>query len=94
MWYNRLSRYLQKNWYISNQICPCVFIKKSQSGFVIIVVNMDDLNLVGTTIEVDEAIIYPKTEFEKKDFGKTKCCLGIQVEHLSSEIFIHQYTYT
>lgn len=85
MWYNRLSRYLQKNGYISNQICPCVFIKKSQSGFVIITVYVDDLNLVGSATEVDEAVIYLKTEFEMKDLGKTKYCLGIQVEHLSSE---------
>ena len=94
MWYNRLSRYLQKNGYISNQICPCVFIKKSQSGFVIIAVYVDDLNLVGTATEVDEAVIYLKTEFEMKDLGKTKYCLGIQVEHLSSGIFLHQSTYT
>ena len=84
MWYNKLSRCLQKNGYISNQTCPCVFIKKSQSGFVIIVVYVDDLNLVGTTTEVDDVVIYLKTEFEMKDLGRTKYCLGIQVEHLST----------
>ena len=70
------------------------FYQKSQSGFVIIVVYVDDLNLLGTTTEVDEAVIYLKTEFEMKDLGKTKYCLGIQVEHLSSGIFLHQSTYT
>ncbi|XP_074369756.1 uncharacterized protein LOC141711251 [Apium graveolens] len=49
---------------------------------------------VGTTTEVDEAAIYLKTEFEMKDLGRTKYCLGIQVEHLSSGIFLHQSTYT
>ena len=29
MWYNRLSEYLLKEGYQNNQICPCVFIKKS-----------------------------------------------------------------
>ena len=29
-----------------------------------------------------------------KDLGKTKFCLGLQIEHLSSGILIHQSTYT
>ncbi|XP_074352167.1 secreted RxLR effector protein 161-like [Apium graveolens] len=29
-----------------------------------------------------------------KDLGRTRFCLGIQVEHLSSEIFVHQSNYT
>ncbi|TLX67027.1 hypothetical protein E9993_23340, partial [Labilibacter sediminis] len=31
MWYNRLSEYLIRMGYVSNDICPCVFIKKSTS---------------------------------------------------------------
>ena len=29
-----------------------------------------------------------------KDLGKTKFCLGLQIEHLADEIFVHQSTYT
>ena len=29
-----------------------------------------------------------------KDLGKTKFCLGLQIEHLTNGIFIHQSTYT
>ena len=49
MWYNRLSGYLLKEGYQNNPICPCVFIKKSQSEFVIISVYVDDLNIIGTS---------------------------------------------
>ena len=52
MWYNRLSEYLLKEWYVNNPICPCVFIKKSETGFAIIAVYVDDLNLVGTPEEL------------------------------------------
>jgi hypothetical protein len=31
MWYNRLSEYLLKEGFENNPICPCVFIKKSES---------------------------------------------------------------
>ncbi|XP_060178037.1 secreted RxLR effector protein 161-like [Lycium barbarum] len=29
-----------------------------------------------------------------KDLGKTKFCLGLQIEHLTNGIFVHQLTYT
>ena len=47
MWYNRLSKYLLKEGYDNNPICPCIFIKRSKTGFAIIVVYVDDLNLIG-----------------------------------------------
>ena len=31
MWYNRLIEYLLKVGYVNNPICPCVFIKKSET---------------------------------------------------------------
>ena len=44
MWYNRLSEYLLKEGFENNPTCPCVFIKKSESGFAIIAVYVDNLN--------------------------------------------------
>ena len=46
MWYNRLSKYFLKE--ENNPICPCNFIKKSKSGFVIIIIYINDLNIIGT----------------------------------------------
>ena len=48
MWYNCLNKYLLKEGYANNLICTCIFIKKSKTGFAIIIVYVDDLNLVGT----------------------------------------------
>jgi hypothetical protein len=31
---------------------------------------------------IEEEKTYLKTEFEMKDLGKTKFCLGLQLEHL------------
>ena len=94
MWYKRLSEYLLKEGFENNPICPCVFIKKSDSGFVIIAVYVDDLNLVGTPEEIRRTATYLKNEFEMKDLGKTKFCLGLQLEHLPNGILIHQSNYT
>jgi len=44
MWYNRLSEYLIKEGYKNDSICPCIFIKRSGSEFMIIAIYVDDLN--------------------------------------------------
>ena len=93
MWYNRLSEYLLKEGYVNNPICPCVFIKKSETGFAIIVVYVDDLNLVGTREELTKTAEYLKKEFEMKDLGKTKFCIGLQIEHFPNGVLVHQSTY-
>jgi hypothetical protein len=89
MWYNRLSEFLLQKGYLNNDDCPCVFIKKSTDGFCIILVYVDDLNIIGTTQEIHEASNHLKTEFEMKDLGKTKFCLGLHLEHIPSGILVH-----
>ena len=79
---------------MNNSICPCIFIKKVETGFAIIVVYVDDLNLIRTPEELIKTIDYLKKEFEMKDLGKTKYCLGLQIEHCSDGVLIHQSTYT
>ena len=58
MWYNRLNEYLTREGYRNNNNSPCVFIKKSNSGFVIIAVYVDDLNIIETPEELDNTAIY------------------------------------
>jgi hypothetical protein len=89
MWYNCLTKYLLKEGFENNPICPCVFLKKSESGFAIIAVYVGDLNLVGTLEELIKIATYLKKEFEMKDLGKTKFCLGLQIKHFPNEIVIH-----
>jgi hypothetical protein len=63
-------------------------------GFCIISVYVDDLNIKGNKLDIDEARHHLTTKFEMKDLGKTKFCLGRQLEHLPSGILVHQSTYT
>ena len=93
MWYNRLSESLFKKGYVNDAMCPCVFIKRSQNGYVIIAVYVDDLNIIGTPNELKEACAYLKSEFEMKDLGETRLCIGLQIDHLSQGVLIHQSAY-
>ena len=77
MWFNRLSNFLLKRGYTNNDDCPCVFIKKSNDEFCIISVYVDDLNMIGTARDIEEAMAYLKIGFEMKDWGKTKFYLGL-----------------
>jgi hypothetical protein len=93
MWYTRLSEYLIKRGYKNDELCPCVFIKKTSSGFSIIAVYVDDMNIIGTLDEIRDTASYLKSEFEMKDLGKTRFCLGIELEHRACGILIHQSAY-
>ena len=76
MWNNCLSEYLLKEGYKNEHICPCVFIKKANSRFQIIVIYIDDLNIVGNLEEISQVTNCLKKEFEIKDIEKTKFCLN------------------
>jgi hypothetical protein len=56
-------------------------------------VYVDDFNIIGHKRDVDEARNLLKTKFEMKDLGKTKYCLGLQIEHLPMGILVHQSAY-
>jgi hypothetical protein len=77
MWYNRLSEFLSLKGYTNIDDYPCVFIKKSSTGFCIISVYVDDLNVIVKETDINEAHHHLKTEFEMKDLGQTKFCLDI-----------------
>ncbi|KAL0300012.1 UNVERIFIED_CONTAM: Retrovirus-related Pol polyprotein from transposon TNT 1-94 [Sesamum angustifolium] len=66
MWYNRLSEYLIKKGFCHNQISPCLFIKRTESGFVIIAVYVDDLNIIGSPEEIRQAADYLKKKVLKR----------------------------
>jgi hypothetical protein len=93
MWYNQLKEFLLNKVYSNNDDCPCVFIHKSLTSFCIISVYVDDLNIIGTELDLNEAWDHLKIEFEMKDLGKTKIFLGLQLEHLPTGILVHQSAY-
>jgi hypothetical protein len=93
MWYNRLKEFILNKDYSNNDDYSCIFIRKSSTGFCIISVYIDDLNIIGTELGINETWNHLKTQFEMKDLGKTKFCLDLQLEHLPTSILVHQSTY-
>jgi len=52
------------------------------------------MNIIGTHDEVNKTASYLKSEFEMKDLGRTRFCLGIEIEHRVGGILVHQSAYT
>nr|GEV56463.1 retrovirus-related Pol polyprotein from transposon TNT 1-94 [Tanacetum cinerariifolium] len=44
--------------------------------------------------EIQEVIVLLKKKFEMKDLGKTKYCIGLQIEHMHNGIITNQSNYT
>jgi hypothetical protein len=93
MWYDRLKEFLLNKVYSNSDDCSCGFIRKSNTGFCIISVYVDDLNIIGHAKDIDEARNHLKKEFNMKNLGKTKFYLGLQIEHLQTGILVHQSAY-
>jgi hypothetical protein len=55
--YSHLSECLLKARYKNDLICPCVFMKKSESDFVILVVYADHINIIGICEEFFKVIV-------------------------------------
>jgi hypothetical protein len=56
-------------------------------------VYVNDLNIIDTEFDINEAHNHLKMEFEMKDLNKTQFCLGLQLEHLPTDILLHQSAY-
>jgi hypothetical protein len=53
---------------------------------------VDDLNIIGHAKDIDEARNHLKMEFKMKYLDRSKFCLGLQLEHLHTDILVHQST--
>jgi hypothetical protein len=93
MWYNQLKEFLLNKGYSNSDDCPCVFIRKSTTGFCIISVYVDDLNIICHTKDINKTYNHLKMEFKMKNLGRIKFGLELQIEHLHTGILVHQSAY-
>nr|GEV36712.1 hypothetical protein [Tanacetum cinerariifolium] len=56
-------------------------------------INYNDLNIIAANKEINEVVMHLKEDFEMKDLGKTKYCLGLQIENMPNGIVVHQSNY-
>ena len=95
MWYSYLHSFFLDHKFQHDQSLPCIFILRDPTGFVIVAIYVDDLNLVGTVATCKHVVSLLTNRFKMKLLGKISYCLGLQVAHLlDGSLFLHQTAYT
>jgi hypothetical protein len=81
MWYNQMKEFLINKGYYNNDDCPYVFIRKPSTGFCIISIFVDDLNIIGspTIIYEDNATCIAQMQSGYMKSNATK--------HITSKLF-------
>ena len=95
MWYSHLHSFLLSHQFQHDPSLPCIFTLRNSTGFAIVAIYVDDLNLVGTPATCNHVVTLLTKRFEMKLLGRTSYCLGLQVANLTDgSILLHQTTYT
>lgn len=76
-WYEKFDHVLVSNGYIVNASNSCVYSKSFGSGYVIIYLYVDDMLILGTTVNiVNDTKNFLSSKFEMKDIGEGDVILG------------------
>lgn len=94
-WYIRLDEKLRRLKLKPTKNEPCLYHQRRKNGSILIVVIYDDDILVASDklILIEEFKKNLADEFELKDFGPAKYCLGIEIEKKDGMIRLSQRKY-
>ena len=94
MWYHLLRDFLISHGFLHDPALPCIFTLTQNSKYLIVVVYMDDLNMSGSPSLCKHTKTLLTAQFNMKLLGKTSFCLGLQIQHFSTGVLLHQQAYT
>jgi len=93
-WYERLTSTLLAQDYLQAASDHSLFVKKTSSSFIVLLVFVVDIILAGNSIsEFDQIKSVLDSLFKSKDFGQLKYFLGIEVAHSKLGISLCQRKY-
>uniref|UniRef100_H3H6A2 Reverse transcriptase Ty1/copia-type domain-containing protein n=1 Tax=Phytophthora ramorum TaxID=164328 RepID=H3H6A2_PHYRM len=79
-WNSKLNKHLEGQGFHRSAADPCVYVRRSDSKFSIIIVYVDDIMIFSRTkAEIGEIKKALKREFSIKELGELKYCLGIEI---------------
>ena len=94
-WFKCLDQFLRSIGFEPNLREPCLFVKKVDNGYVILLAYVDDLLITASDpAEIEIVINQLKEQFELKTFGYPTRYLGLEfIRSDTNQLFIHQMTY-
>ena len=95
-WYSDIDDYLVKNKFVRTQADSCIYTRKSDKGFTMIALYVDDLIIAGSNDHViGEVKNTLRKKYKMKDLGLLNWVLGMEVIHdiPNKTITLNQTTY-
>ena len=96
-WHTKIDEAFQRRGLVPLASDPCVYIKRTESSYIIIALYVDDLVLAASTLSELQALKTNLTaEFDMEDLGEASFVLGIEIvrDRASRTITITQTAYT
>jgi hypothetical protein len=95
-WHHKLKTFLAEAGFQASEADPCLFVKHTEDGLVILLVYVDDMLIAAASLKDVEAV---KTlimiKFEARDMGEAGLFLGMSIVRNRSEkvLWLHQGRY-
>ena len=89
-WFEKFSSHLLTVGFTASLADPSLFVYKSVSTVIYLLLYVDDIILTGSAPVAIQALIHDLAQaFELKDLGPLKYFLGLQVEYTDSGLLVH-----
>ena len=92
-WYQRLNDHMKKNGFKNTEADQCMYYKINDKEYTVIALYVDDLIVMAKTKDdINQVSKQLKQDFDMKELGEVKYCLGIQVnrDRQQKKIWINQ----
>ena len=93
-WFMKLHQFLVANGYSPSVVDPCIYLRRSATGFVAIAVYVDDLAVFSSSAQLlSDTKSCLMTRFKMKDLGEISRYLGLEVERTETSFTYHVAPY-
>lgn len=94
IWYVTASDYLTQIGFVHLTADPCIYLRRTEEGIVVICLYVNDYVYAGSKLAVSRFRGEMCKRFDIKKLGKAKFVVGIQIAHTTTGILITQSLYT
>lgn len=94
-WFEKFRTTLLQFTFVQSQYDSSLFLHKSSTGIVLLLVYVDDIVITGSdSLLITQLQQHLHDSFHMKDLGQLTYFLGLEVHSNTSGIFLHQHKYT
>ncbi|BFG20903.1 hypothetical protein CerSpe_071770 [Prunus speciosa] len=94
VWFEKFRSTLLSFSFTQSQYDSSLFLQRTPTGIVVLLVYVDDIVITGSDLEAISAVqTLLNSAFHMKDLGQLTYFLGLEVHHQPQGLFLHQHKY-